>query len=141
MARWTSGALHMRAGEDRPFVRSIKPDRILGGAELAIYDVRLNTQGMQQPEHRAVAVVDQRGESSDALLQRSLAQLPQQHGAKATSLPVIDHRDRDLRGLAVVDGSDETGDAHTTTVHGTQRDDRLVIVMVDVGEVAQFCLG
>jgi hypothetical protein len=55
-------------------------------------------------------------------------------------MPVVDNGDRDLCGLVVVNRSDEPRDAHTTTV-GAQREDRLVIVMVDIGEVANFCVG
>ena len=122
-------------------MRSIKHDRILGGAELAFYDACLNAQAMQEPEHRRVAVIDQRGKSPDALQQRALTQLPQQRCADTTSLPVVDHRDRDFGRLVVVDSSDETRDAHATTVDGAQRDERLVIVMVDVCEISQFCFG
>ena len=96
---------------------------------------------MQQPEHRRVAVIDQRGKSPDALLQRAVEQLPEQHGAKAPSLPVIDHGDRHFGGLVVVDRSDEARNTHATTIRGTQRDERLVIVMVDVCEIAQLCFG
>jgi len=139
--RTTHTLLDVRLGEGGPFGRFINPDRVLGGAELAIEDMWLNPQAAQQPEHRRIAVVDQRGESPDALLQRALEQLAEQHGAKAPSLPVIDHGDRHFGGLVVVDRSDEARNTHATTIPGTQRDDSLVIVMVDVGEIAHLCVG
>ena len=91
---------------------------------------------MQEPEHRGVAVIDQRRKSPDALQQRPLAQLPQQHGADTTSLPVVDYRDGDFGRFVVIDSSHETRDTHATTIGGVQRDECLVIVMVDVCEIS-----
>jgi hypothetical protein len=53
-------------------------------------------------------------------------------------LPVIDDGDRDLSCLRIVGIPDIAGDAHTVPVDPVQRTERLMVVVVDVGKVAQL---
>jgi len=53
-------------------------------------------------------------------------------------LPVIDDGDRDLSCLRVAGIPDIAGDAHAVPAGPVQRTDRLMVVVVDVGEVAQL---
>jgi hypothetical protein len=53
-------------------------------------------------------------------------------------LPVVDDGDRDLGGLRVGGVADVAGDADTAPVRMIQRAERLVVVVVDVGKVAQL---
>jgi hypothetical protein len=53
-------------------------------------------------------------------------------------LPVIDDGDRDLSRLRVVGIPDVAGDAHAVPAGLVQRAERLMVVVVDVGEVAQL---
>jgi hypothetical protein len=53
-------------------------------------------------------------------------------------LPVIDDGDRDLSRLRVVDIADIAGDAHAVPAGPVQRSQCLMVVVVDVGKVAQL---
>ena len=57
--------------------------------------------------------------------------------AQAPALPLVDHGDRGLGGGAVVE-PDEARDPHPVTGGRVEGDQRLVIVMVDVGEVVEL---
>jgi hypothetical protein len=81
-----------------------------------------------------------RGEAADACRAGTLRQLSHQFGAEPPALPVIDDGDRDLGGLRVVGVPDVAGDADTAPAGMIKRAERLmvVVVVVDVGEVAQL---
>jgi hypothetical protein len=53
-------------------------------------------------------------------------------------LPVVDDGDRDLSRLRVVGIADVAGNAHAVPADLVQRAERLMVVVVDVGEVAQL---
>jgi hypothetical protein len=53
-------------------------------------------------------------------------------------LPAIDDGDRDLSCLRVVGIPDITGDAHAVPADPVQRTERLMVVVVDIGKVAQL---
>jgi hypothetical protein len=81
---------------------------------------------------------DQRGEAADAFGAGTLRQLSHQFGAEAPPLPVVDDGDRDFGGPRVVGVPDVARDTDTTPVGVIQRAERLVVVVVDIGEVAQL---
>src|SRR5581483_4020593 len=54
---------------------------------------------------------------------------------------VIDDRDRQLRAGRIVLGADVAGHADTLTRTGVDGDQRLVVMVVDLGEVAKLGLG
>ena len=96
------------------------------------------TRVSQQSGHRYVFGRDQRGEPVDALLAGAIRQPGQQFAAQTPPLPVIDDRDGDVGGVRVIGIPDEPGDAHPAPVAGIQGAERLVVVMVEVGKVAQL---
>jgi hypothetical protein len=53
-------------------------------------------------------------------------------------MPVIDDGDRDLSRLRVAGMADVAGDTHAVPAGSVQRSQRLMVVVVDVGEVAQL---
>jgi hypothetical protein len=61
--------------------------------------------------------------------------------ADSTALPLVHDLEGDLRGRLVLRVADEPGDAHGLTTQPGHRDERLVVVVVDVGEVAQLGTG
>jgi len=92
----------------------------------------------QQSGHRRIAGRDQRGGAADAFGAGTLRQLSHQFGAEPPALPVVDDGNRDFGGLRVVGVADVAGDADTASVGVVQCAERLVVVVVDVGEVAQL---
>ena len=99
---------------------------------------RLAARVSQQSGHRYVFGRDQRGEPADALLAGTIRQPGQQFAAQTPALPVIGDRDGDVGGVRVIGVPDEPGDAHPTPVAVIQGAERLVVVVVEVGEVAQL---
>src|SRR6185437_6907939 len=67
-----------------------------------------------------------------------VGQPDQKLGAQSAALPVVGDGDRDLGGLRVVSIPDITGDTHAAPLGGAERADRLVVVVVHVGQVAQL---
>jgi len=102
---------------------------------------KLGVHVLQQGGHRRVVGGDQRGETADAFLTGTVGQLSQQFGAQSPALPVVDDGDGDLGGLGVFGVPDIAGDAYAAPVGVIQRTERLVVVVVDVGEVAQLRRG
>ena len=74
----------------------------------------------------------------DALLAGSFGQPGQQFGAQAAALPAVDDGDGDLGGVRVLAVPDVPGDAHAAPAGVVKRAERLVVAVVDVGEVAQL---
>src|SRR6266516_618087 len=92
----------------------------------------------QQRCNRRIVGGGQGGEAVDAFAAGTACQLSQQLGAQSPALPVVDDGDGDLGGLWVFSVADVAGDAHAAPVGVVQRAERLVIVVVDLGEVAQL---
>ena len=110
-------------------------DLVLQGTRLAADE--LGPDVAQQSCHRRIVGRDQRGEAADAFGAGTLRQLSHQFGAESQTLPVVDDGDRDFGGLWGVGVADIAGDTDTAPVGVIQRAERLVVVMVKVGEVAQ----
>ena len=77
----------------------------------------------------------------DAFGTGTFSQLSQQFGAESPALPFVHDGDGDLGGLRVLPGPDIPGDAHATPVARIHRAERLMVVMVDLGEAAQLHRG
>jgi hypothetical protein len=92
----------------------------------------------QQPGHGRVVGRDRGGEAADALLAGPVGQPGQQLGAQAAALPVVDDGDGDLGRAPVVAVPDVPRDAHAAPAGVVQRAERLVVVVVDVGEISQL---
>ena len=56
--------------------------------------------------------------------------------AEPPSLPIVDHRSRHLSPFGPLDMADVTGQADALGVPLVDRDHRLAVVMVDVGQIA-----
>ena len=74
-------------------------------------------------------------------LRRALRQRLQQQRPEAPFPPVVGDGDGGLREPRPVAQPDEARDSHTAAGDGVERRQRLVIVMVDLGEVAQLRLA
>src|SRR5207302_7050038 len=81
---------------------------------------------------------DRRGETADAGLAGPVGQLGQQLGAQPAALPVVGDGDGDLGGLRVGGVPDVAGDAHAALVGGAEGAERLVVVVVHLGVIAQL---
>jgi hypothetical protein len=71
---------------------------------------------------------------------RPVRQLVHQERADAPPLPIVQHRDRHLRRLRVVE-PDVARHSGQLGAARADSDERLVIVVVDLGEVAQVRFG
>ncbi len=76
-----------------------------------------------------------RREAVHALGSGTVRQLLEQQRAKPTALPVVSHGDRDFCALGVVPPADVARHAHPSTGDGVDRDDGLVVVVVDIGQI------
>jgi hypothetical protein len=76
--------------------------------------------------------------AADAFGAGAAGQLGQQLGAQPAALPVVDDGDGDLGGVRVVGVADVTGDTDAAPAGVLQRAERLVVVVVDIGKVAQL---
>jgi hypothetical protein len=95
----------------------------------------------QQAGHRRVVLQGQRGEPADTFVPGPVGQPGQQFRAKATALPGVDDRDGDVGGLRVCGIPDVACYAHTPPVSPVHCADRLVIMVIDLGQIAQLRRG
>ena len=72
---------------------------------------------------------------------RAHADPVQQHRADAAPLPLVHHGHGHLGRIGAHRVTHEARDADTRVVGLVERDDRLVVVMVDVGQMPQGLLG
>ena len=79
----------------------------------------------------------QRGEPRDTLVAGPLGEQVGEGDAEAATLPLVDHRHRGLGAGAVVEAN-EAGDPDAVPGLRVEGDQRLVIVVVDVGEVFEL---
>jgi hypothetical protein len=94
-----------------------------------------------QAGHRHIVGRGQRGETANAFPAGALRQLSDQYGAKSPALPFVHDGDGNLGGLRIVSGPDITSDAHPAPVSVIHRAERLMVVMVNLGEIAQLRRG
>jgi hypothetical protein len=76
-------------------------------------------------------------EAADARQSCALGERRQQRAADAAMLPAVDHRDRHLSGLEVVLQPDVARDPDRGAWRRRERDQRLVVPVVDAQEPAQ----
>jgi len=98
----------------------------------------VGAQAAEQRGHGRVVGRDQRGEAADAFGAGAAGQLGQQLGAEPAALPVVDDGEGDLGGVRVARVADVTSDADAAPGGVGQRAERFVVMVVDVGEVAQL---
>jgi hypothetical protein len=96
---------------------------------------------LQPPLHRWVVLRDQGGEATDAFAAGPVDEFGQQLGAQPAALPLVDDGDGNFGGFRVLRVPDVAGDAQAPAVDGIEGRQRLVIVVVDLGEVAQLGSG
>ena len=96
------------------------------------------SQGLQQPTHGPVVGQHERGELGDAFVPGAFGQPLQQHPANPTSLPGLEDRHSNLRAVGPFAIADVAGDADALAASLIDREQRLVIPVVDFGEVAQL---
>jgi hypothetical protein len=111
-------------------------DLVLRGGGLAADKLRPGFS--QQPSHCHVVYRDQRGQAADACVPGTVRQLRHQLSAKSPALPLVHNGDGDFGGQRVLRGLDVPGDSHAAPVGVIQCAERLVVVVVDIGEVAQL---
>ena len=77
-------------------------------------------------------------EALDAVLARAGGQAPQQLAAEAAALPVVDDGDGRLGDRGLLGQADVAGDADARAALRVARADRLVVDVVDLGEVGEL---
>jgi hypothetical protein len=118
-------------------------DAALGDLDLDLDRARLTRDHRRRADrsqyvvHLLVAGQQQRGESNHALLTGPLRQQARQRGTQAPALPRVDDRHRGLSRDPVLEAN-ETRDADGFATAGIEGDQSLVIVVVDLGQVAQL---
>ena len=93
---------------------------------------------LQELEDLLVRRETHRGEHLDALGARPRGQAAQQFGRDPAVLPVIHDGDSDLRVVGQLRVPDVTGHAHEAGLAARECHERLVIVVIDLGEVPQL---
>ena len=111
---------------------STVPDGLLYGPSRA--------EVLDQFEHLAVAREHERDEASYPLSAGAVGQQSKQRRAEAAPLVVVRDRDRDLGRLGIARPAHEPSHPDERSVC-TDGDERLVVVVVDVGQVAQHRSG
>ncbi len=98
---------------------------------------------VQDLHHRVVRRQHVAAEAADAVLEGGLGEQPQQDRPDPSALVVVEHRDRRLGNGRVVGQADVAGDADARVVRpgGVQRDPGHVVVVVDLGEVADLLVA
>jgi hypothetical protein len=89
--------------------------------------------------YRVVIVTDVRDEAVNSTRASAVDQLAHQPAADPAALPLVVDLDRDLRRAGVARKRDVASDADDLTGVGRDRGERLVMVMVDVGEGSRSC--
>ena len=87
--------------------------------------------------HRRVVGQHDRREAPDALLAGPVGEPAQERGADPAPLPVVGDREGDLGAVGPRVVADEPRDADAIVGARVERHERLVIAMVDLGEIAQ----
>jgi hypothetical protein len=72
---------------------------------------------------------------------RAVGESEGEAGADAVSLPVVDHGDGQLGNTVIDRRANVARDSDPFVARGVDRDESLVVVMVDLGEVAQLGVG
>lgn len=80
----------------------------------------------------------ERRESHDSLLPRARGEVTQERRAEPSALPIVRHRDRGLRLLAIRARAHVAGDPEPVAAGWVDRHERLVIVVVDIRQVGEL---
>lgn len=99
------------------------------------------TEVRQEPSHRPIVRQHQGCELSDALVSGALRQAAQQRFANAAALPGFKYRDRDLRRVAAFALPDVASDTDALIAGRIDGQQRLMIVVVDFGQIAKLGRG
>src|SRR5438128_5759853 len=92
----------------------------------------------QQVAHGLVGLQHETREARDALLPCPRGEATQQQRPQSAPLPVIGHRHGGLRLVGVLAGTHVTGHPEAVAARGLDGDERLVVVMIDLGQVRQL---
>ena len=90
---------------------------------------------LQKANARQVVCGDIGREVIDAFVDRPRDQGGHQRGCDSATVPLIHDRHRNVGAAGIVGVTDVTRDPHTSSVDLTDRDKRLVVVVVDVAEI------
>ena len=113
-------------------------DLVLDSVRLVLGDPNPDGALLQHRDDCLVVRRNQRREMADAFLPRPVSQPAQQLGTKSALLPRVNDGDRHLGALGVVSAPDVASDAQAPAISGVERAKSLMVVMVDLGEVAQL---
>ncbi len=80
----------------------------------------------------------QRGDAGDALGTCAVGKAAHEGLADSAALPGLEDCESDLGAVAALGVTDVAGDADASVALGIDRHERLVIVVVDLGQVAQL---
>jgi len=90
---------------------------------------------LEHLQHVAILGEQQGGEADDALGPSAFGEQVEQRRADAAPLPLVDHGDGRLGRVRAVGAADEARDADAVAGNRVDRGERLVVVVVDVGQV------
>jgi hypothetical protein len=124
--------LAQRRGEPDLRNRHLDLDR----AGVAVGDPHVRIEVPEHVHHRLVGGEHERGEALDPFLTGTRAQGLEQEGPQPPSLPVIDHGHGDLGGVGTAGVAHVARHSKPLAVCLVGRDDRLVVVVIDLGQIA-----
>jgi hypothetical protein len=93
-----------------------------------------------QTERGGVVLLNQRGKPPDASAPGQVGEAREQGSSEPAALPLVGDGYGNLGQLGVVARADVAGDADQVSARAVDRDDRLVVVVIDVDEVLELGL-
>src|SRR5690242_16647723 len=140
---WAPGWPEHEASGGRGAQRGADADLLLGRqVDLRLHQAGVTgkdlsgTEALKELEDLGVVREAVGREVPDSLLERPCGQPLEQLGGDATPLPVVNDRHGHLGSLRVLLGAHEARHADRLTALPAECDERLVVVVVDLGEVA-----
>jgi len=95
----------------------------------------------QEPERRGVVGERARGQPDESVCARTFDDPGRQRAADAVALPIVEHRHRELGGIVDLREGGIPGLGDDPTVARVDRDERLALAVVDVGETGELRLA
>jgi len=104
-----------------------------------VLDTNAGNAVMKHGIHSFIVVGSQGGEVMNTFLAGTISQPAQQRRREASALPGVRDRHRHLGTFRIFGVPDEASDTEAETVAGINCPERLVVVVVDLGEVVHLC--
>ena len=116
-------------------------DLVFDRPGLAVRDRNIATTAFKHSVHCCIVVGNEGGEVVNTLLAGPISQTSQQLRRESSALPGVSDRHRHFGSDRVFGVPDEPSDTQANTIAGIHRSKGLVVVVVDLGEVAHLCRG